>query len=197
MKKTLTEDNLFQLLNSYRPMPEELCKDIRSLLKYQEFKKGQFLLKAGTVCNRIYFILDGQVYCFYGDKSAPEIEYFMTEGEMPTSKDSFFGREPSIHTIEALEPVKTLYLTYDDLEWLYEKHEIFNFTTRKVTEYYHVRGALKSRIRSLKNPVDRYNLMKCKRPDLIGRVPNKLLAVFMGMARETLSRIKSQESSTE
>ena len=193
MRKFLTEEDLFKLLASFHPLSDELRKDLKRLLRYEEFKCGKCLLKAGSVCDRIYFITQGLIHCYHGTKENPDTDFFMTEGEIATSKISFYDQVQSVLTIEAMEDVTVLSLSYTDLEWLYQKYVEFNINGRKLTEIYHKRNDFKSDILRLRGPVDRFNFMKERRPELIERVPGKPLASFMGIARETLSRIMSQE----
>jgi CRP-like cAMP-binding protein len=193
MRPPLTEEDLFNLLSSYHPLSVELRKDILVRLRNDQFLKTRFLLKEGSVNDRMYYILEGLVHCYYGRRSQPDTDFFMTEGEILIVKESFYEQTPSPCSIEAMEDVKTLSLSYADLALLYEKHIEFNIVGRKLTEFYHRRSDFKSQILRQKDPADRYTYMKQHKPWLIDRVPGRQLASFMGLARETLSRIMSKE----
>ncbi|MHA4807537.1 Crp/Fnr family transcriptional regulator [Flavitalea flava] len=185
-------DSLFFILGGFHPLSEEFQNDFRAVVKVQEFEEGEYLLKKGSVCEHMHFILKGMVQCFEGTKSKKEILWFMIENEIPISKTSFYTQKPSEETIVAMEDTTVLSLSYKDLEELYRKHVEFNINGRKLTEVYHIRSLLKTRLLSFQRSEDRYKLFKEHRPELIKRIKNQgELASFLRMKRETLSRVKA------
>lgn len=189
-------DSLLSLLELFHPLSEEFKNDFKAVVKPQEFEKGQYLLRKGSVCEHMHFIIKGMVQCFEGTKIKKEILWFMIENEIPISKTSFYRQQPSDETIVAMEDTTVLSLSYKDLEDLYRKHLEFNINGRKLTEIYHVRSLLKTKLLSFQRSEDRYFLFKRERPDLLKRIKNLgELASFLRMKRETLSRVRAKVDS--
>jgi CRP-like cAMP-binding protein len=203
MSEELTKADLYGLLHFFHPLSVSLREDLDNTLIRQIFKKGGYLLKSGSVCDRIHFITKGLIHCYNGyrgyathRKEGQGIDYFMMEGDIAISKESFYSRTPSRQSILAMEETSTLSLSFVDLEGLYKRHPEFNINGRKLTEYYHCQSNLKSDLLRLKKPMERYNIIKERKPALLERVPGKYLAIFLGVGESTLSRIKAQAGKT-
>jgi CRP-like cAMP-binding protein len=98
--------DLFDFLNSISPLSEELKTQLSFYLKLQQFEKKTFLLKEGQTCNYIYFIQQGLVRSYYTKDGNEICSWFMKEGDVIISVDSFYNRKPSYEFIEDwyLEP---------------------------------------------------------------------------------------------
>src|SRR5258708_36797766 len=90
-------------INAIYPLPGELELILRKTIRRDAVRKKQKLLRKGQICTRLYFIEQGllRLYVRHGDKD--HCSWFMLEGDIATSVTSFFSREPSLETIEALE----------------------------------------------------------------------------------------------
>lgn len=197
MKKELTKADVCRLLHSFHPLSRTLRDELDKKLQRRLFKAGDYLLLEGAVCDRMHFIAKGLVQCDNGLKGDAEqkkggqgIDYFMTEGEITVSKESFYNRTRSRQSILAMEDTVTFSMTHAELERLYAKYPEFNIIGRKLTEQYHCKSNLKSDLLRIKKAVDRYKALKEARADLISRVPGKYLAGFLGITEETLSRVR-------
>jgi CRP/FNR family transcriptional regulator, anaerobic regulatory protein len=187
-------DQLLQFLDSLYPLSQELQDKLVQILKSRVFPKKAFLLKAGHISSNIYFIEKGLVRCFYmvGDKSISA--WFMKEGDVVVSVNSFFGQVKSSESIQALEETIVLYISYNELEGLYNRFLCFNVHGRKVlTHYYRLSEQRAISMRSLKAK-ERYSYLLSQSPELLQRVPRKYLASYIGVTEATFSNINNKPS---
>src|SRR5882757_2262003 len=190
LKTTMIMYQLKQFIASFRPLTEACNKDFEAVVKFNEFERGEYLLKAGKICDHMHFIEKGAVQCYKGVKSKKQTLWFMLEGEIAMFKSSFYGRKASEANIVALEDTRVFSISYADMKRLCEVHHSFALLSLKVTEEYHMRSDLKSDVLESRDPADRYNYLRKQRPDIVDRVPQKDLASFLRINPDTLSRIK-------
>jgi CRP-like cAMP-binding protein len=181
---------LKQFVSSFHSLSEACVRDFEALVKSKQFERGEYLLKAGKVCEYLYFIEKGVVQCYKGSKFKKQTLWFMLEGEIPIYKNSFYGRKESEANIVALEDTRVYTLSYTDMRRLCEVHHSFALMALKITEDYHMRSDLKSEVLGFRKSEDRYYYLKEQRPDIVERVPQKDQASFLRITEETLSRTK-------
>src|SRR5579859_6479443 len=117
MGNELTKADVCKLLHSFHPLSKALKDDLEKKLQRKVFRPGDYILQEGAVCDRMHFIAKGLVLCDNGFAGIYEyikgwlgIDYFMTEGEIATSKASFYNGTPSRQSIRAMEYTVTLSL---------------------------------------------------------------------------------------
>ena len=186
------KEALLEHVAAFHPLSDELRSDLKNRLEIGKYAKGDYLLKAGSICQRMHFIVKGLVHCYSGSKIKPETDFFMTEGEIALSKESFYMRKASDQHIEAMEKTITVSISYEDLEVIYSKHLTFNINGRRMMELYYQRSNFKLQLLRTKGPDERYHFLKMHRPELIERVHGKYLASFLNMREETYCRIKTK-----
>ena len=196
MDEAMYKEMALSAVGDFGPLSESLKDSLRSVLCVERFGKGKLLLKCGSVCDRMHYIIKGLVHCYYGTKEKPETDYFMVESQFSISKYSFYEQKNSDQSIEALEDTITVSISNVALEMLYVKYPSFNYNGRKLTERYHVKSNIKTLVLRPRKALDRYNLLKQMAPELTERVIGKYLSAFLGIREETLSRIKKGDRKT-
>lgn len=155
-------------------------------------RKYQFLVEEGAIVRREYWIIDGCVKSYMLDESGKEhILRFAMEHWWITDYESFIKQVPSKISIDCLEDCELLYISFENREKLTaQMHKMERFWAKK-SKYGRI--ALQNRILSLlKNSAkERYDLLLEQYPKLFQRVPKKLIASYLGVSRETLSRLDS------
>jgi CRP-like cAMP-binding protein len=180
-------EKLIAFLNAIFPLSLELEAELVKILESKLFKRCEYLLKAGQIARFVYFIEKGLVRCYYrlGDRNISA--WFMKEGDVIISVNSFFGQIPSAEYMQALEETTVHYISYSQLESLYKEFVIFNIHGRKLlTHYYRLSEKRAVSMRSLRAK-DRYKWLLENDPDLLQRVPRKYLATYLGVTESTLS----------
>lgn len=154
-------------------------------------RKHQHIVQEGEIVNKEYWIVKGCLKSTFIDNSGKEhILQFGMENWWITDYESFIEQTPSKISIDCIENSELLYITYEDRELLTaQMHKMERFWAKKGKKG---RVALQNRILSLlKNSAkERYSLLLEQYPQLFQRVPKKLIAAYLGVSRETLSRLK-------
>lgn len=181
---------LFLFLNSIHPLSEEILRQLTLNLKRKVLLKKDFLLKEGQTCKSIYFIEQGLLRCFYNKEAKEVSTWFMKEGDMVISVESYYNQQPGYENIQALEDSIIYYMEYDVLQSMYHSFPEFNITGRRLTEKYYTLSEQRIYSIRMQSAAERYLYLLTNHAELIQRVPSKFLASYLGIAMETLSRMK-------
>ncbi|MRG43526.1 cyclic nucleotide-binding domain-containing protein [Chitinophaga sp. SYP-B3965] len=156
-------------------------------------RKHQYLLQEGQVCKYEYFILKGCCRQFEVDAEGKEnVLQFSIEGWWITDLDSMLTQQPSLFNIDVLEGGEVLQIDKQKLD------ELFN-EIPAVERYYRIISqrafiALQRRILFLQKPaMERYQEFITRYPFLEQRLPQHQIAAYLGITRETLSRLRSRK----
>lgn len=185
------EEQLFQIITGICPISDELRVDIISKLKRGRFLKKHKILREGEICNYLYFVGKGLLCAYYVLEERELLNWFMMENDFFFSVESFYSRKPSDETIEVLEDCDLLYIHYDDLHWLYNKYIEFNIVGRKLTEAYYVEANKRIKLNRGVSASFKYEYLLHHYSHFFKRVPLKLIANYLGVTPETLSRMRS------
>jgi len=183
---------LLQYLNSIYPLSAPCITQLSVLLKERTIEKKNFLLKAGHVCHSIYFIQQGLLRCYYLKADTEVCSWFMKEGDIIISVESFYRQIKSYESIQALEDCTVWYVTYEELEAIYNSFPEFNFVGRVLTEKYYCLSEQRLYSMRMMRSDERYHYLLEHSPELILRVPAKYLASYLGLSEAHLSVIKSR-----
>ncbi|WP_350284763.1 Crp/Fnr family transcriptional regulator [uncultured Croceitalea sp.] len=155
-------------------------------------RKHQYIVQEGEFVNKEYWIIKGCVKSYFLDENGKEhILRFAMEHYWITDYESFVKHTPSKICIDCLEDCELLYISSENRDKLTaEMHKMERFWAKKSK---FGRISLQNRILSLlKNSAkERYDLLLEQYPKLSQRVPKKLIASYLGVSRETLSRLDS------
>nr|WP_299383071.1 Crp/Fnr family transcriptional regulator [Allomuricauda sp.] len=153
-------------------------------------RKHQFLVQEGQVVDKEFWILKGCLKSYFVDDAGKEhILQFGMENWWITDYESFVKQTPSKISIDCIEDSELLYITFENREKLTAAmHKMERFWAKKSKMG---RIALQNRILSLlkNSSKERYNLLLEQYPALFQRVPKKMIAAYLGVSRETLSRL--------
>ncbi|SNR16802.1 putative transcriptional regulator, Crp/Fnr family [Tenacibaculum jejuense] len=162
-------------------------------LTHRKYLKDQYIVQQGDVCKCINFILTGCTKTSYLDSNGHEhIVMFSIEDWWTSDMGSFITQTPADYNIQCIENTELLQLNYTTVEELFKKVPKLERCFRKITE----RALVASQKRIITNfsetAKERYLIFKENYPKIEKRVPQYLLASYLGITKEFLSRIKSQ-----
>lgn len=180
--------------NSITPLPEELVKEIIHYTEVREYKKEDFILRAGKISNHTSWILKGLIRSYYERDGEEITTKFLWEGAPVTSVYSYYNRKPGNENIVALEDTLMASMHYDHMQELYKKYAAFNIIGRVITEKYLYMLEIEVYNLRKQKAEDRYDFIVKHFPHLLQRVPLKYLATYLGMNLETLSRIRAKKN---
>jgi CRP-like cAMP-binding protein len=114
------------------------------------------------------------------------------EGELVTSISGLSERKPATETIQAIEPTRTLSISLNKVDELYQLRPEFNINVRKLLELYYQDAENRAFIARLAKAEHRYRMFMERHPQQANRVPLKYIASFLGLTHETLSRVRAK-----
>jgi CRP/FNR family transcriptional regulator len=185
------------LLQSVRKICPNLTDDeltqYASKLTFEELNKKDFFLESGKVQKSIGFIVSGLVRSSFVDNDGNEITVgFYTEGDYATHYPAFITQQPSKYSIKFHEPTLMACLSYENLQWIYENLPAFEKYGRLVAE--EILKRQQSRIESFifQTAEERYVDFIKQHPDLFNRISVSHLCSFLGIERQSLTRIRQK-----
>jgi CRP-like cAMP-binding protein len=172
------------------PLSNEEFEHISSFFTYKKYKKYQFLIQEGelVLCN--YFVIKGLLKLVYTDDTAKEhIVGFAMEDWWETDFQAYYKQAKASMSLECIEDTEVLCLRLEDYRKLCEVFpKLEHFFLEKA--YMGFISAQQRIISSMTVGIkERYQQLVEKYPSLIQRVPKSLLAAYLGVSRETLSRL--------
>lgn len=183
---------LLRILDAIHPMSDELKQFLAVTLREKRLAKKEYLLKAGQISRKICFISKGLLRCFYLKGNHEVSSWFMKEGDVIVSVESFFSQKESYEAIQALEDTLLYYVTFDELQFIYRHFPEFNFIARVLLQKYYTLSEQRLYSLRMQRSQERYQHLLKNQSDLILRVPAKHLASYLGITEVTLSKIKGR-----
>ncbi|MCD4679044.1 MAG: Crp/Fnr family transcriptional regulator [Bacteroidales bacterium] len=188
--KKIYKEQIRGFINSIVPISDKDWALFDSRLAYKEYEKNDLLLRTGEVENFMYFLVDGVTRIF---QYKNDIEYTLRFNFPITpfnSYTSFITQTPSLINVEALTDVKVLRMSHHDMQSLYEESEMGDRVGRRMIELLYVQREIKELQMHSKTAEDFYCELASNNKDLIQKIPQKHLASYLGIAPESLSRIR-------
>lgn len=183
--------------NIEKTLSQKLTKDEAELfadfLFQRSFEKKTVLAEQGELCKYIFFILEGSAYSYFSDSTGERHAIqFALEGYWITDHYSLFSSKPGIYTIETLESSKLLLLNRENYEELCRiSHKFEHFFMLLLQKAF---IGLQYRI-ARTNGSDagtRYDEFANLYPHFISRIPQYLIASYLGIKPQSLSRIRKE-----
>lgn len=169
---------------------KELCQ---SFFSPKKLRKKQYLLQEGDPCRHIAFVEKGMLRSYTMDEKGNEhIIQFAFEGWWIADQYSFLTGEPSNYNIDAMEDSELLLLTRQAEEQMLERVPKFERYFRLLLQNSLIATQRRLAGSLSKSAEQRYNELNESCPTIQQRVPQHMMASFLGITPETLSRIRKQ-----
>lgn len=185
-------ENFFSTVAQYTELSEQSRQALAVHLKRLELPKGHILVKPDTTCNFTYFIDSGLTRTYYLKDGKDVTDWISDENSFASSIISFITRRPDRRGIELLEDCVLYALNYNDLDMLCNKYHDIENLYRKLVSSGLVQLQQKFDDLHFATALERYQVLMETHPSFIQRVPLGMIASYLGITQETLSRIRSQ-----
>jgi CRP/FNR family transcriptional regulator, anaerobic regulatory protein len=188
---------MYELLEQYFQDKIDFSKDqfeqVKSLFKPKTTQRREILLRSGDVCRQSYFVCSGCLRSYVIDKKGKEfVIQFAPKNWWISDLNSFFSQEPSMFFIDAIEPSEILVGERGYLQKLEAIHPGYASLFNKLIRNSH-RSLQKRLVNHLIGTAeDRYLDFLNTYPDLARRVPQQMIASYIGVMPESLSRIRKE-----
>ncbi|MBL7697484.1 MAG: Crp/Fnr family transcriptional regulator [Chitinophagaceae bacterium] len=167
---------------------------LEKCLSIRQFRKGDFLVKAGQVCKYVSFINSGLARLYYSIDGKDVSTGFAQQGDYTSEYESFLTRKPAAQNIEALTEVEAIDLGYDDMQRLYKTYPAYQEFGRKISEFLFIMLNQRNTALLALTPEERYTNMIETNANLLQLVPQYMLASYIGVTPEHLSRVRRKLS---
>ncbi|MXN92077.1 cyclic nucleotide-binding domain-containing protein [Flavobacterium sp. Sd200] len=156
----------------------------------KRIKKHRFLVQEGEAVSCEFFVVQGLVKTFHSDANGKEhIVAFAKEEWWVSDYQAYHTQSAATLNVDCLEDTDVLCLSYTDREHLLSKVKKMESFFLKKSNYGYI--ALQRRILGLlsSSAKERYEQFLQQYPGLVSRIPKTVIAAYLGVSRETLSRL--------
>jgi CRP-like cAMP-binding protein len=182
---------LFQHIQEKVSLSDLDKEAIKAFFIPKKLRKRQYLLQEGDVCKHLTFIAKGLLRTYnVDDKGDEHMSVFGWEGWWLSDFNSFLSGEPAVFNIDAIEDSELLLISR-------ENYEALTLAVPIMDRYFRIlyQNSIVTKERRLMSSIthsaeEKYVKLAESNPKMIERVPQNLIASYLGIAPETLSRIK-------
>ncbi|PSL47541.1 CRP-like cAMP-binding protein [Chitinophaga niastensis] len=184
-----------QLLNSIQyliKLSEQEADFLVSLFKRVTLKKGEYFLREGKVSTEVAFIEKGLIRYLMNHNGEEINYYFSKEDEWTGNYESMLSRKPSTKSIVALETTVLWILSAENLQKIYTSIREGDRMGRLIIEDVFVKTAQQLTSLYTGTPEERYQEFFTIFQGIEHRIPQYMIASFIGVKPQSLSRIRSR-----
>ena len=184
---------LLDYIQQYIKLTKEEESLLLSKITVRKFRKSDFIVQNGEVCRFENFILSGCVKTYFIDQNGQEIIVMLAiENWWTADLGSFIAREPAKLNVQCVEKTELAQIHYDDLQELYQQIPMLERFFRLIIQQAFV-AAQNRIIRNYCEPAkERYLQFREQYAAIEQRVPQYMVASYLGITKEFLSKIRHQ-----
>jgi CRP-like cAMP-binding protein len=184
---------LLKYINNYVSLTDDEVAFLESKISIRRYLKGQYVVQQGDVCQYECFVLSGCTKTFYVDKEGQEhILMFSIEDWWTSDIGSFITQTPADFNVQCLENTDLIMFSHDVIEELYAEIPKLERFFRQIIE----KAFVASQKRIVRNfslsAKERYVYFRNLYPKIEQRIPQYMIASYLNITKEFLSKIKSQ-----
>lgn len=194
MQVKLNDSKYDLLANRFRTdfgMAESDANEVLPYFRFIRVNKKEILLREGDISKYLYFINKGCIRSYYiSEEGTDATRNIFTEGKFSVVLNSFINEKPSRECLQTLEDTELLRMNKPDFTYLLETNSSWEKFYRIKLERSRIMDSsrLESFIRM--NAKERYEHLLKHNPEFIRRFSNKIIASYLGITQENLSRLK-------
>ncbi len=188
-------ENYLTRIQEILSLDEHTAQQFLNLMRPETIKKGNAWLMTGSPCEKIGFITSGSMMCVFNQHGNEYVDEFSFDGEFISNYFAYLTRQPSDKDIRAIEDTELLVV----YRWQLEQADMDTLTKlqaqKSIAEQLFLNWYQKARSLLIYDARERYLELLHHRPDLHQRVPLYLIAAYLGITPESLSRIRREIAS--
>jgi CRP-like cAMP-binding protein len=170
--------------------------EILSYFKQQSLNKKENILSGGQVCKANYFVLKGILRKFFiNEKGVEQTTEFAIENWWMTETFSYIHQSPTEFYIQAVEKTEILVIQRDAYDALLEKYPQMEKYFRCIYQKAYAAVQMRIKFQYEHSREDLYHHFRRRQPEFLQRVPQYLIASYLGFTPEYLSEIRKKNIS--
>ena len=191
---TERNDIIFQYLRDFASLSDKDIIDSQPFWKARKMGKGDFFNMQKMVCNDLGLVVKGIFRIYYHDPDTEEDKniYFFSENQFVVSFRSFISRNPCWYFIEAMEDSEIFFISYKDLDGLYETHPNWGKFGRLLAESFFNIAQTRTEEFIFFSHEEQYTRLLEKHPHIVERIPAYHISSYLGITNPSLSRIRKR-----
>lgn len=183
---------IFAAVRRLAPIPPEQWVKLETHLRPRRLAKGERFIEPGQPSNEAAIVVSGLLRFYYTDADGREAtKAFRGPGEMVAAYAELLDRRPSRTTIEALEDSELLVVRHDRFTSLYRTHACWQELGRVIAEDHYRQRERREQELLLNSATERYRSFLAEKPELAAKLPQKVIASYLGITPVALSRISA------
>ncbi len=183
------DNTFYSNRSSQKELVNKLMEVIKPFLYLKKVESQESLLSLGAPCNNIYFVSSGAVKQYYIFDGKEFIQNFFFESDIAALFNNFLNQSPADSYLEAIEGTELWVLSYHNYKTICSSDPEFN--TRLTILMSKVNNN-RVNLLLMSDGMKRYKKFIEDEPEILDRVPHYLVASYLGMTPETLSRIRKK-----
>lgn len=180
-----------------RKMSVESIRLFSQIIKQRKCQKGEVILNEGEICNCLFYIEKGMTRQHYVKRDKDVTEHLACEKEVVWCIKSYFNQTPTNLLLETIEPSILWEIPKDAMEKASDQNSDIAYLYRSFFENSLMLSQLKADILRFESANERYTRLSEHFPEIVKRAPLTLIASYLQMSLETLSRVRASIVNSE
>lgn len=177
------------------PVDTEAYNDLFQQYEVKHLKKNEIWESIGKVSQNMGFINSGMLRQYYIKDGNEFTDFFFTEDDFVGNYISYLSKEPSATITQALEATELLILPFSELESWFPKYPEVEQGAKMIGDQKLFELNKRNSSLLMDTPEERYYKLVESKPELFNRVPQYMIAQYLGIRPESLSRIRKRHIS--
>lgn len=167
--------------------------DVLAAFSYTKVKRNHLLVQQGTVCKHVYFVARGCLQVFVHDNEMNETTRdIVTENNWCSELISFGNMQPATENIRTVEPSELFAIHRPSFQQMMATVPQFDTVYKQILEASYANSVYRLNTFVALTALERIKWLMEYRPALMTRVSSKLIASYLGISKETYSRLKAK-----
>ena len=183
-----------QHLKNFASLTDKDIAESQHFWKPRKIKKGDFFNMQSMVCNDLGLVVKGIFRIYYRDPKTEKDKnlFFFSENQFVVSFRSFISRSPCWYFIEAMEDSEIVFISYKNLNDLYESSPNWARFGRLLAELFFAYAQTRAEEFMFFSHEERYLRLIQEHPNIVERIPAYHISSYLGITNPSLSRIRKR-----
>jgi CRP-like cAMP-binding protein len=188
------DEAVYQHLRNFAALTDKDITDSSPFWKARKINKGDYFNMQSMVCNDLGLVVKGIFRIYYHDPKTQKDQniYFFSENQFVVSFRSFISRNPCAYFIEAMEDSEIVFISYKDLNSLYETHINWTRFGKLLAELFFAYAQTRTEEFMFYSHEERYIRLLELHLNIVERIPAYHISSYLGITNPSLSRIRKR-----
>ncbi len=192
MPQSPSPEDVKRIFETYFTADMNIWKGFSEKIKVREFEKSEIIKDYNAVERYLNIVIKGSAGLFVWDGKRDICINLLYENSFISDYMSFLKQQPAVIKTEALEDLILWSISYSDLNELYQRSETGLRIGKAISEMLYIRKQQEQINLLTLSPQERYIKLIESRPEIFQRTPLKIIASYLGLTAESLSRIRKR-----